>query len=1038
MTRPDYFSFTLPDSFVDEYRNKKPPFGFPDAGNNSVGEVVFARTYSRKKEDGTKEQWYEVCRRVTEGTFTIQKDYCLSNRLPWNGQKALATAKDFYDRLFKLKWSPPGRGLFSMGTYNTIARRSSNSLQNCAAVSTFDMSKHNPAKPFVFLMEASMNGIGVGFDTRGSELNIEVRRPDSYEEYEFVVPDTREGWAESTGKVINAFLANKPLPKFDYSEIRPYGSEIKTFGGTASGPDPLIKLHNKLKEVFESRVGDILDSRLIVDIANLIGVAVVSGNVRRSAELAMGDINDEDFINLKNPDVFPERQSHAFMSNNSVSAKVGDDLSHIVDNIKVSGEPGVIWMDHARNYGRMKDGFDGRDWRAAAFNPSLVAGTRVFTDSGIFDIESLEGQEFKVRNLNGELSNAICWQSGVDEQVYKLTLRGGHSYRATKEHKWPVWDGTSWLKKTTIELEKGDKLPNLNMGTLYPEGSKGTYDEGFLIGWNLGDGWQTTREKGLQIGFIVSDLDRAWGIDSKLEKILSSLGCSATLSDKDEINVNNKNVRELFASYGVKNKSEGLPESVWDSSFSDEYRKGILDGLFSADGTVGTYKVSLNQASKKLLDDVASLLGFFGVKTAVSRLEMSGSRAFPDKQLYREHDRIFVRNTLEIGEVNNIRSFSSLVTLTHGAKQAKIEQYFENGKFNKKPTNWFVEVSSVEEDGQADVWDVSVFDNTHCFQVDHCVTGNCAEQPLEPYECCTLCDVYLHNAESFEDFMQTLKVAFMYGKTVTLLPLEGWPESNAVMQRNRRIGTSLSGVADFVDNYSLPKLRDWLDSGFNEIKRLDRVYSEWLCVRESIRTNTIKPGGTTGVVAGTSPGAHWTPGGKFFIRRVTFDKNDPIVKHFKDANYTVEESYYTPESSVVVEFPIKSGAKRSETEVSIFEKASLAAELQHYWSDNAVSVTVSFDPEKESKYIGTILHMYEGKLKTVSFLPTGGAYKQMPYEPITEEEYEAYKSKLKPVDMSPIYGLSAEDAVGEAYCSTDVCEIKFDKLNMEEAEVEVK
>jgi hypothetical protein len=119
-------------------------------------------------------------------------------------------------------------------------------------------------------------------------------------------------------------------------------------------------------------------------------------------------------------------------------------------------------------------------------------------------------------------------------------------------------------------------------------------------------------------------------------------------------------------------------------------------------------------------------------------------------------------------------------------------------------------------------------------------------------------------------------------------------------------------------------------------------------------------------------------------------------------------------------------AERAEKDVTIFEKMSLAATAQHSWSDNSVSVTVSFDPEKESEHVGTVLHMYDGQLKTVSFLPSGNfTYPQMPYTQITEEEYEEAIMKLFPIDFSGVYAGLASDAIGDAYCTTDACEIKL-------------
>ena len=676
------FMFKINDDFIDSYRKKKPPFGYTDAAGNSVGEITFLRTYSRLKEDGTKETWVDVCERVINGMYSLQKEHCKTSRLPWSDTRAAASAKEAFDRLFNLKWTPPGRGLWMMGTQTVNVYKNSAALQNCAFVSTAEMSKFNPAKPFTFLMEASMLGVGVGFDDKGADKDFAIYEPNKQVVID-VIADDRESWARSVGDLINSYLKQDQSPiEFDYSLIRPLGSLIKTFGGTASGPAPLMKLHKAIKNIFIGRAGEKVTRRDIADIGNLIGVCVVSGNVRRSAELLIGRIDDQDFLNLKNSEVFPERNSYdaqnpgwGWMSNNSVEVSVGQDLSAVVDGIARNGEPGVIWMDMSRKYGRLADPVNNKDHRVAGFNP-------------------------------------------------------------------------------------------------------------------------------------------------------------------------------------------------------------------------------------------------------------------------------------------------------------------------------------------------------------------CAEQSLESYECCTLVETYLGRHDSLEDYKRTLKFAYLYAKTVTLLPTH-WEETNAIMQRNRRIGTSMSGVADFADTNGMPTLRDWMDQGYKTIQRYDNIYSEWLGVRESIKMTTVKPSGTVSILAGESPGVHWTPGGKYFNRTIRFSNDDPMLPLFKMANYKVEPAAESPDTTSVVYFPIKSNSVRSEKDVTIFEKIALAAAAQRYWSDNSVSVTVSFDAEKEKQHVGTVLHMYDGQLKTVSFLPTGNdTYLQMPYTQITEEEYkEEGLMKLFPIDLTGVYAGMAADAIGESYCTTDACEVKFIKDN---------
>src|SRR5690606_33290172 len=126
-----------------------------------------------------------------------------------------------------------------------------------------------------------------------------------------VTEDSRVGWVDSGVPLINSYLVpGTPAPEFVYSKIRPARSTIRTFGDSAARPEPLKRLHRKLRTILDARVGESLTSQDILDIGNLIGVCVVSGNVRRSAELALGSIDDESFLNAKNADVYPERNSY--------------------------------------------------------------------------------------------------------------------------------------------------------------------------------------------------------------------------------------------------------------------------------------------------------------------------------------------------------------------------------------------------------------------------------------------------------------------------------------------------------------------------------------------------------------------------------------------------------------------------------------------------------------------------------------------------------------------------------------------------------
>ena len=162
----DRKKFVLSENFISKYKRKKPPFGF-----NGLGELVYMRTYSRIKENGKNERWWETVQRVVEGTYTMQMNWIESHQLGWNPWQAQKSAQDMYERIFTMKFLPPGRGLWAMGTPITEEKGLYAALNNCAFVSTKTL-KEDYAKPFCFLMDASMLGVGVGFDTKGAGVIV--------------------------------------------------------------------------------------------------------------------------------------------------------------------------------------------------------------------------------------------------------------------------------------------------------------------------------------------------------------------------------------------------------------------------------------------------------------------------------------------------------------------------------------------------------------------------------------------------------------------------------------------------------------------------------------------------------------------------------------------------------------------------------------------------------------------------------------------------------------------------------------------------
>ncbi len=333
---------------------KKRPHKF---GFGLFGEIAFYRSYSRLKSDGSNESWYDVVVRVTEGIFSIKKDYQLKMHLPWNEEKMQSFAKNFATAMYDKKWMPPGRGLWIMGT-DYIYERGSAALYNCAAVDT-----SNLALAADWAIDMLMVGAGVGFNTA---WDGKAKKPDKSSPKTFVVPDSKEGWSESIKLLIESYTKDSPFYRFDYSRIRPAGTPLKSFGGVAAGPEPLKKLHHAIESILDRYIERKIDkTRAVVDIFNEIGICVASGNIRRSAEIAIGEPNDPTFLNLKDYEKYPDRFSIGWVSNNSVLLKDIEEFGYldaICQHIHKNGEPGILHLYNMQHFGRFGQLIEDRAW----------------------------------------------------------------------------------------------------------------------------------------------------------------------------------------------------------------------------------------------------------------------------------------------------------------------------------------------------------------------------------------------------------------------------------------------------------------------------------------------------------------------------------------------------------------------------------------------------------------------------------------------------------------------------------------------------
>lgn len=335
---------------IQEYLNKEVPFGY-----NGLGKLVYFRTYSRIKDNGRNEKWYETILRCVNGIYEILEEHIKLNKIDMNNIPILSKDHQLkiYDYMFNMKFLGAGRTLWSLNTKIISEKKLYTALNNCAFVSTKDIDVEL-TKPFVFFMDVSMLGCGVGFDVRG-EGKIIIHEPISDNINKYTIEDSREGWTKSLELFLRSyFIPNQNVIEFDYSKIRKKGEKLKVFGGYSSGPQPLIDLYDFLRKRFKSEYNKPISQTLIVDIMNNISKVVVSGNIRRSSSISLGSMN-YDFMNLKNYEINPNRVEYGWASNNSILGKIGMSYDEISKSIQYNGEPGILWLENVQKYGRISN-----------------------------------------------------------------------------------------------------------------------------------------------------------------------------------------------------------------------------------------------------------------------------------------------------------------------------------------------------------------------------------------------------------------------------------------------------------------------------------------------------------------------------------------------------------------------------------------------------------------------------------------------------------------------------------------------------------
>ncbi len=288
----------------------------------------------------------------------------------------------------------------------------------------------------------------------------------------------------------------------------------------------------------------------------------------------------------------------------------------------------------------------------------------------------------------------------------------------------------------------------------------------------------------------------------------------------------------------------------------------------------------------------------------------------------------------------------------------------------------------------------------------------CGEVLLHDREACNLAEVFPAKFEPGTDPTTVFRLVTRYCLRQRLTELSD-PKANAIQKETMRLGVGLGGITDF--DWTPELLAKW----YGACRKEADDYADELGVSRPIAVTTVKPSGTISLLNGSDPGltaAH----SRNYIRRVRIAKNDPMAGAMMHAGVPYEEDSYDKTGHTwVFSFPTHSESRVTKETETLHDQFERQATVQEWWSDNAVSATLNFDPEKDRRKLAEYLREYVPRLKSTSVLPIKNKYKQAPYEAIDDATYWEMARKIDH-DSKLVQGGDIE--IDE--CESGVCPIR--------------
>lgn len=1036
---------------------------------NDLAEFVYFSRYARWRDDlGRREVWEESVDRLVD--YYIKRTEA---KLPSNYYEEVRQAIKSMEVLPSMR---------AMAMAGPATDKTDLSIYNCSFINIDSIDS------LVELLYVLMAGCGAGYSVElyyCTDKVPRVRMQKKEAPQTFVIPDTTEGWADAFKLGLESWFSGKDVV-FDYSQIRPAGSKLKTKGGYASGPEPLKNLLDFSREVILSHQGQKLSPIDLHDIACMVGYVVVSGGVRRCLpkgtkvetnngtklieDIQVGDLvltgegSYKPVVNkfdqgmqyvlhflLEEGMVFSCTGNHrlAVSSDNGYTWVRARDLKNEYDvngtcvKYLVSVEKtdtgtilspvGIVNIIDSLDYHQTYD-LEVQDDHCFVANGVLVHNSAEISLSDLFDTEmryAKDGQFWTKHPYRSMSNNSAVYEerpTAVEFMEEWLSLaksgsgeRGIFNRQAAikcrpKRRKSARFGTNPSLRAGTLVRTKNGiypieslegrtfEVPNLNgqwsEAECFLSGNKQLYE----VKLNNGRSYFCTAEH----KWPVVGLDKVTTTELKPGMKLPTLKFTEISSDKPSSKNNlHGTYNEGFAS-GIYYKLRGVPKGIY-TDLSEDFRKGFVSGAFNLLGRVSTEGLSIVADSDKI-DDIQNLLGFYGVLTV--------SSSHPDKEQFK------------VLTVQNPSHFLSCFTVRN-------EELLEDIK-KLKDNDFSIEVVEVvPTDLVEDVWDISVYDDTHCFQLAYSMTGNCGEIILRSKELCNLSEVVARPDDTRETLLEKVRLATIIGTiqaTFTNFPYLS-PEWKQNCEEERLLGVSITGQMDcpllnvLIKDPNNKEALELVKELKQQAIKTNEEVADMLGINHSAAITCCKPSGTVSQLADTASGVH-PRFAKYYIRRVRINAKDPLYQLAKDCGISCyPEVGETAEncSTWVLEFPVKAPEGCiTRHDVSAIDQLEYWLRLKNTWAEHSISCTVYVDDD-EWLDVGNWVYNHFDSITGLSFLPKNDhIYQLAPYEEISEEQYLQMVSKTVSMEYYKLYRYEKEDTTGlirEYACTGDKCEI---------------